>query len=131
MILLDTHVWVWWVARPENLSNPARDAIAEAREQDGLWVSSISAWEVALLVRKGRLELTLPVADWLAATEALPFLRFLPLDNRIALRANDLPGALHDDPADRIIAATALLHGLKLVTKDRKLMAYREITTIW
>jgi PIN domain nuclease of toxin-antitoxin system len=131
VILLDTHVWVWWVARPESLSNPARDAIAEAREQDGLWVSSISSWEVALLVRKGRLELTLPVADWLAATEALPFLRFLPVENRIALRANDLPGTLHDDPADRIIAATALIHGLKLVTKDRKLIAYPEITTIW
>ena len=131
MILLDTHVWVWWVAQPDRLSSPARNAITAARDDGGLQVSSISCWEIALLVRKGRLELTLPVVDWLAASEALPFVHFLPLDNRVALRANDLPGTLHEDPADRIIAATALIHGLPLVTKDRRLLAYPEITTVW
>ncbi len=131
MILLDTHVWVWWVAQPDRLSAPARDAITAARNNGGLQVASISCWEIALLVRKGRLELTLPVVDWLAASEALPFVHFLPLDNRVALRANDLPGTLHEDPADRIIAATALIHGLPLVTKDRRLLAYPEITTVW
>ena len=131
MILLDTHVWVWWVAQPDRLSSPARNAITAARDDGGLQVSSISCWEIALLVRKGRLELTLPVVDWLAASEALPFVHFLPLDNRVALRANDLPGTLHEDPVDRIIAATALIHGLPLVTKDRRLLAYPEITTVW
>lgn len=131
MILLDTHTWVWWVSRPEQVSGRARHEIGLAMEREEIFISSISCWEVALLVRKGRLELTMPVEDWIARSEALPFVRFLPLDNRIALLSNHLPGEIHEDPADRIIIATALTLGAPLVSKDTKIRDYPHVETIW
>jgi PIN domain nuclease of toxin-antitoxin system len=131
LIVLDTHAWVWWVASPEKLSPGAKGEIDQAVEREEVLVSSISSWEVALLVRKGRLELTMPVADWIARSEALPFLRFVPVDNRIALRSNDLPGELHEDPADRLIIATALTLGAPLVSKDTRIRDYPHVETIW
>lgn len=131
MIVLDTHAWVWWVSSPGQLSASAREVIDAAIEQRELFVSSISSWEIALLVRKGRLELTMPVEDWVARSEALPFVQFVPCDNRIALRSNHLPGELHEDPADRIIIATALTLGAPLVSKDRKIRDYPHVKTVW
>ena len=94
-------------------------------------VSSISVWEVAQLVSRGRLELTMDVADWVAKSESLPFLQFVPVDNRIALRSTCLPEPFHADPADRIIVATTLTLGGTLVTKDGKLRRYRHVATSW
>ncbi len=131
MILLDTHAWIWWVGRPELLSRKAQKRIDGAMDDGGIYISAISCWEVSLLVKKRRLELTTDVEDWIAASEALPFFRFVPVDNRIAVRSNFLPGELHEDPADRIIAASALLLGATLVTKDRKLRGYPHVETLW
>lgn len=131
MIVLDTHAWVWWLSQAPELSSPARQAIdAEAAEGD-IRVSSISAWEVAMLVAADRLELRMDVEDWLAEAESLPFLRFVPVDNRIAVQSTRLPGTFHADPADRMIVATARGLGAPLVTKDKKLRRYRHVTTIW
>lgn len=69
--------------------------------------------------------------DWIARSEALPFIQFVPLDNRIALRSNLLPGELHEDPADRIIIATSLTLGAPLVSKDQKIRDYPHVRTIW
>lgn len=106
MILLDTQAWVWWVNGPQELSPAARRATESAREEGAIYVSSISTWEGALLVVKGRLQLTMTVEDWIARSEALPFFNFMPVDNRIAVRSTTLPGTLHSDPADRIIIAS-------------------------
>ena len=130
MIVLDTHVWIWWVAGDPQLSAPAGREIDQAMGAGRLYVSSISAWEVALLARRGRLELTMAVGDWIARSEALPFLAFVPVDNRIALRSVELSG-LHDDPADRIIVATALSLGARLVTRDRRLHDFGGVETVW
>ena len=94
-------------------------------------VSSISAWEVALLVKHKRLKLSMDVADWIAISENLPFIQFIPVSNSIAVRSVNLPLPLHDDPADRIIIATALSVGASIVTKDKKISDYSHITTIW
>ena len=131
MIVLDTHAWIWWVAHPDQLSQSARARIELEVEESGIHVSAISCWEIALLVRKGRLELALDTADWIAEAEALPFVQFVPVDNRIALRSNALPGDLHDDPADRLIIATALTIGATLITKDARLRAYPHVETLW
>jgi PIN domain nuclease of toxin-antitoxin system len=72
----------------------------------------------------------MPVAAWIARSEALPFVQFVPLDNRIAL-SNHLPGEIHEDPADRIIIATALTAGASLVSKDTKIRDYPHVETIW
>lgn len=131
MIVLDTHAWIWWVSSPEGLSPTARAAIDAATEESVVFVSSISCWEVSLLVEKGRLELAMSVEDWLAGSEALPFVTFVPVDNRIAVRSNRLSGAFHDDPADRIIVATTLGLGAKLVTRDRKIQRYPHVESVW
>lgn len=131
MIVLDTHAWLWWVSNPELLGKQATAAIEEARQRREILISSISAWEVAMLVQRGRLQLSLKVHEWIARCEALPFMEFVPVDNAIAVQATCLPGDLHGDPADRIIVATALSHGATLVTKDRKLRDYPGIATLW
>jgi PIN domain nuclease of toxin-antitoxin system len=129
--LLDTHVWVWWVDGTTALSRAAQRAVDEAITTGDLGVSSISAWEVALLVKKRRLKLSMEVEDWVARSEALPFVQFVPIDNRIAVKSVMLPPPLHDDPADRIIAATALTLGGRLVTKDPRLLKMRGLDAIW
>lgn len=131
MIVLDTHAWVWWISVPERLSRRAREAIDGSMGDGSVCVSAISCWEVALLVKKGRLELTMDPSDWISRCESLPFLRFVPVDNHIALRSVQLPGPLHEDPADRIIVATAQSLGASLVTKDRRLRRYRHVRSVW
>lgn len=131
MILLDTHVWIWWIASPERLSSPARERIDKAADERQVHVSSISTWEVAMLVKKGRLELRMDVEEWVARSEALPFLQFIPMDNRIAVLSNQLGDGLHEDPADRIITATALVMGATLITRDQRLRDYPRVETLW
>jgi PIN domain nuclease of toxin-antitoxin system len=131
VIVLDTHAWVWWVSGAEPLSPAADEAVRRAVGERSLFVSCISTWEVALLVERGRLRLTIDVADWVARSESLPFLRFVPVDNRIAIRATRLPGPLHSDPADRIIVSTAQALGARLVTCDERLWRYPHVETVW
>jgi PIN domain nuclease of toxin-antitoxin system len=103
----------------------------EAMSLRSVYISSVSAWEVALLVARGRLELTLGVQDWIARSEALPFFTFVPVDNAIFLRSVYLPGPLHADPADRIIIATAVMKGSPLVSKDKRIRKYPGVKCIW
>lgn len=131
MILLDTHAWVWWGSDPEQLSIHAAAAIEEAVAQNQVLVSAISAWEVALLVERGRLELTIDLDEWLERNEAVAALRFIAVDHRIAVAATRLPAPLHRDPADRILAATARALQVPLVTRDRRLLDYPHVDTIW
>ena len=131
MIVLDTHAWVWWVSGARALSAKVARQIERHRERGTIRISSISVWEVAQLVERGRLELTMNVADWVARSEALPFLEFVPVDNRIALASTRLPGSFHADPADRIIVATTQGLGATLITKDDKLRRYEHVETLW
>jgi PIN domain nuclease of toxin-antitoxin system len=131
MIVLDTHAWIWFISNPENLSKKASKAVTEAVKEKSVLISSISAWEVALLVTKKRLTLSLDVTDWIAKSESLPFIQFIAVSNAIAIRSVNLPQPLHTDPADRIIIATALFAGAPLVTKDKKLINYPHVKTIW
>jgi PIN domain nuclease of toxin-antitoxin system len=131
MILLDTHVWLWWVSNPDNLSEKAAEVIDEAISRRGVLISSISSWEVAMLVRKGRLELALEVEELVMKTEALPFVNFIPVDNHIAVKSVSLSSSIHSDPADRIIMATSLVNNALLITKDEKILSYSEVRTLW
>jgi PIN domain nuclease of toxin-antitoxin system len=131
MIVLDTHAWIWWASDPDQLSPTARREIERARKEQGLHIATISSWEVALLVRKKRLRLTMDVEDWIARSEALPYVHFVPLTNGVALKAVSLPEPLHPDPADRIIVATTISLGGRLVTKDKRLRRYRPVQTVW
>ncbi len=132
MIVLDTHALIWWVTEPKRIAAKARRAI-QATETAGekAIVSSISIWEIAMLVAAGRLELTFEVNAWVELVESLPFLSFMPVDNRIATRAVHLAQFAHKDPADRIIVATALGLGATLITADQRLRDYGAVTTLW
>ena len=81
MIVLDTHAWIWFASNPEILSRKAKKAVDLAVRKKSVLVSSISVWEVALLVKKKRLELSMDVADWIAKSENLPFIQFIPVSN--------------------------------------------------
>lgn len=131
MIVLDTHAWIWWVSNPEMLSEPARQLVDDAVQRRELFIATISAWEVAMLVEKGRLSLALDVRDWIARSESLPFVTFVPLSTAIAVESVRLPDFSHADPADRIIVATALSLGARLVTKDEKLLRYGSARGVW
>ncbi len=131
MIVLDTHAWIWFTSKPENLSKKAKKAVEAAVKGKSVLISSISVWEVALLVKKKRLTLSMDVTDWIAKSENLPFIQFIPVSNSIAVKSVNLPQPLHDDPADRIIIATALSTGASIVTKDKKISDYSHVKTIW
>jgi PIN domain nuclease of toxin-antitoxin system len=132
VIVLDTHALIWWVSTPARIPAKARRLIDGVVDSgDSLAVSSISIWELAMLAARGRLELTVPVDAWISSVEALPFVRFVPVDNRIAARAVALENFPHRDPADRMILSTALGLGAALVTADARLRAYRAVKSVW
>jgi PIN domain nuclease of toxin-antitoxin system len=131
MIVLDTHVWVWWLSDSHPLSPKVQKLITEAKAKQAIFISSISVWEVAQLATRGRLKLTMHYTDWIAQTESLSFINFVPVDNHIALRSVQLSPPLHQDPADRMIMATALTLGMPLITKDEKISRYPHLKTIW
>lgn len=131
MIVLDTHVWIWWLNDPRTLSATAVKAIEKERLEGSIFVSSISVWEMAMLLARRRLVLSMGIREWVAKCELLPFLEFVPVSNSIAMRAVDLPGPFHTDPADRIIVATALAKGAFVITKDDKILSYPHVRSIW
>lgn len=132
MIALDTHALIWWVAEPKRIPAKTRRAVdAALGAGESLAVSSISVWEIAMLVERGRLAFTTDADTWLANVQALPVLAFHPVDSAIALRAVRLPGFAHRDPADRMIVATALGLNASLVTADARLRSYKPLTTLW
>lgn len=125
MIVLDTHVWVWWVDGGSRLP-PDYAALIGTESPNGLGVSAISCWEVAKLVELGRLQLTIPVGQWLA--QALqPPVQLLPLSPEVAVGSTQLPAPFHRDPADQLIVATARYYDCPLVTLDRLIRAYPHV----
>jgi PIN domain nuclease of toxin-antitoxin system len=126
VILLDTHVWLWWCADPSQLSRRAASTLENASE---LLVSSISAWEVAMLVQKGRLTLRVDVRSAIRAMSQAPRVRMVPLSEEIAVEAALLK--LHGDPSDRLIVATAIDTRTRLVTKDKAIARAKVVETVW
>lgn len=131
MIVLDTHVLVWWVADPDKISTKAQKLISQALKKQEIIISSISIWEICLLVKMGRLKLTMDIDSWIQKIESLPFIRFIPVDNTIAQKSVFLLGNFPKDPADRIIAATTLQFGGKLITSDQKILKYPHLQAVW
>lgn len=126
-LLLDTNIWVWYLAKARRLRPSLRAAIDAARAS--LWLSPMSIWELGVLCRRGRVELTSPFADWVrAALERVP-VQEAPVTREVAIATESL-ALEHHDPADRVLAATALAYELTLVTSDRKLIAASWLPTV-
>lgn len=129
MIVLDTHIWVWWVQGDERLTTTQRQTIEE-NESATLGVSAISCWEVAKLVERGRLNLPVPLAQWFTQALSYPGIQLLPITPAIAIASTTLPGSFHRDPADQLIVATARTCQCRLVTADERILAYTHVDTV-
>ena len=130
MLVLDTHIFVWWVSNDQMLPAKPKKAIDRILDKGGeITISSISAWEIAMLIHKGRLLLNMDLESWLEQVAQIEGITFYPVDNEIALKAVTLPGNFHKDPADRMIVATARKLALPLVTTDEKILRYSHVKT--
>ncbi len=125
--LLDTNAWLRLFHRPEELSQASR---LQIQNETTLWLSPMSIVEVAQKVAKGRLELPAPVEEWVEQSMPPGIIELAPITSRVALAAYRWPAEFHGDPADRIIAATAIVMNLVLVTSDEKLLSCRNLPTL-
>ena len=130
MILLDTHVWWWALNEPKKLSRKALKAIRKNPPGQRA-IASISMWEFAMMVSVGKVEIRIPLDQWLDQAVNNTGLEVFDLNPRIAAESCSLPGEFHKDPADRIIVATARINGMALITKDKKIIDYPDVATIW
>lgn len=128
MILLDTHAFVWLADGSERLSERARQAIAEDLEPA---ISTISVQEIAYLALRGRLELDRPVGAWVGDALSTHEVGTLSPNVAIAIRAGSLDLAFPGDPADRVIYATAVEHGVRLVSQDTKITDFDPARVLW
>jgi PIN domain nuclease of toxin-antitoxin system len=130
VILLDTHALLWMAGDRSHLSKRAAEAIRHARQnQTGIAIATISLWEIAWLAEHKRIEITGSVESFIRETVARVILR--PETPEIAALSVGLPAAFPKDPSDRLIAATAIVEGMPLVTADKRIQQAKVVETIW
>jgi PIN domain nuclease of toxin-antitoxin system len=129
--VLDTHALIWWADDNPKLTKKARQAAAAAARRRELVASAMSVFELITLERRGRINLKIPVTEWLNSLRTLPELTIQPVTDEIAERAGGFGDVFPGDPADRLIAATALVLDAPLITADTKLHGLPSLTTIW
>lgn len=131
MIVVDTHIQIWWVEESGRLAETQRQAIENERHQSGIiGVSTISCVEIARPAGNGLIELPTDALAWMRGLLSYAGVRLLPITPEIAVRAYNLPEPFHRDPADRILVATALEHSCPLVTSDNRIIEYPHVITI-
>lgn len=128
MIVLDTHIWIWWVHGDPKLSQTAKIAI-ESHESLAIGISVISCWEIAKLVEYNRLTLPCEISEWFEKALSYPAVQLLDLTPQIAITSTQLVN-FHRDPADQTITATAKVYDCPLVTMDTKILGYANVVTI-
>jgi PIN domain nuclease of toxin-antitoxin system len=129
--LLDTHTWIWWHMRPENLSEKVISLISDISKYNELLLSAISPWEFSKLLEKGRLGISYDPIDWIDSALDMPKLRLVPLSPIIAYRSTILPQPFHSDPADQIIVATAREENAVILSKDERILSYEHVRSLW
>jgi PIN domain nuclease of toxin-antitoxin system len=123
--LLDTHIWIRLLNGYPLFNTPGFLSALQEQEKTGrIRIASISLWETAMLVAKGRLSLSMPVLDWLTKAQTMPGLSVLPLTAEIAADSCFLPPSFHGDPVDRLIVATARTVNATLLTFDQAILSY-------
>jgi len=132
LIVLDTHTLVWWVSGDAHLAPTAKALIEDTLAGNGqVLVSAISAWELAMLVQRGRIALAMELDDWLRAVESIEGVAIVPITARVAAQSVNLPGEFHKDPADRMIVALARELNVPLITADEKIHRYPHVRWGW
>jgi PIN domain nuclease of toxin-antitoxin system len=126
--LLDTHAWIWWVDQDQRLGASTIAALDALPRDQRPFLADISLWEIAMLIERGRLELDLPLSDWLDAAAHPRSVQLVPISPAIAAEVAALPESFHRDPADRLIVATSRVMNLPVLTHDRLIIRSRLIT---
>jgi PIN domain nuclease of toxin-antitoxin system len=126
-VLLDTHVWVWWLTPDSPLSIAERSALDAKAGRGELFLAAVSLWEVQMLAAKRRLLLPLRFSDWLTQAADERMISVIPLDVDVILALDALPKSFHGDPADRLIVATARARKLPLATRDVSIRKSRAV----
>lgn len=129
-LLLDTHVWWWWLTGERRLSATQSRRLRKVTPAAPVLVSDISLWELATLVSLRKIELSIPLRQWLEAAAAPPLVQRCGISPAIAAEVAALPESFHRDPADRILVATARVHGATLVTRDRRILEAGLVDTL-
>ena len=129
LIILDTHIWIWWNQDSPKLTSFQKDNIENFRT-DGIGISTISLLEISRLVRRGRLVLPKPLKEWFSIALAEEGILLIPITPAIAIESYSLPGEFHKDPADRIIVATARTYDCPLMTNDSNILSYPHVSLI-
>jgi PIN domain nuclease of toxin-antitoxin system len=130
-LLVDTHIFVRWRLEPDKLTRPQQRALRIAENRSAtISISAITVWELALLVVGGRIRTKGPLDAWLTDLVLKPLIEVLPITPEIAAMGAQLGSGFHNDPADRIIVATARCHGLKLVTSDERIRGWGGVSVI-
>ena len=124
-------LWLWLLHNPDQLSELAQVAIAEAENNNSILISSISVWEIATKQSLGKLQLSLSIEEWFQLAQQQPGTTIEPLSPLDAIHSANLPGEFHKDPADRILVAIARRYDIPLITRDQKILNYPHVTTIW
>jgi PIN domain nuclease of toxin-antitoxin system len=127
-VLLDTHVIIW-LAQGTAIGAEAQEEIHQASLQETVFISAISAWEIAQLAMRGRVSMQVPPGQWIDRFVATTGCSALPLTTESAIAAALLP-PIHRDPADRFLIATAMLNDLALITRDTKILDYAQTGTL-
>jgi PIN domain nuclease of toxin-antitoxin system len=130
LILLDTHIWLWWLLGDGNLTNRERERLDEEAANHKLCISWVSVWETEMLDRKGRIHLLPDFESWVREALNPDFITTLPADIDLLIAQRELPENFHADPADRLIAATSILTGYELATHDSRIIE-SDICPIW
>lgn len=124
LLLLDTHVWIWFMLANPELAESGRQLINHAAASGQLRIAAISVWEAAFLSSRGRVVVNRPLAQWIMEAVSAAGLLIEPLLPQIAVEAASLPETFHRDPADRLIVATARVANATLMTRDQRILDY-------
>jgi len=129
--LLDTHTWIWRNMNQQKLSQKVKELISNAEMYDEILLSAISPWEFSKLIEKKRVGISCDPEDWINTALDMPKLRLVPLSPVLSYRSTVLPQPFHNDPADQIIVATAREENATILTKDERILAYKNVRSLW
>jgi PIN domain nuclease of toxin-antitoxin system len=123
-LLLDTHVWIWYVIGSNEINKSLRKEIGDAIKNNNIYIAAISLWEISMLASRRRVILEMPCLEWIKNAINYTHAKILQLSPEIAVESSNLPDSFHDDPADRLIVATARVEALIIVTRDKRIFEY-------
>lgn len=130
MVLLDTHIWIWWLFADSRLTAEERLELDRLASNHEVAISAISVWEVQMLVRKRRISIHLPFEQWIREATRPDVVNIVPLDSNVAIAVYNLPADFHGDPADKMVIASAISRNYTLATDDNAIRR-SELVEYW